>query len=106
MRPRNTVRLIILTLTSICRTSTRVASEMATRTCIARKPRQTAGMAKVNVWTVMRVTSDWFLSPRVLSTANSYFLSSTSVCMREKTRMKLSRQMKKITVTSTLFSMN
>jgi hypothetical protein len=48
----------------------------------------------------------WFLIPRVLRTANSYFLSSTSVCIREKIRMKLKRQRKKITVIKTLLSMN
>jgi len=44
--------------------------------------------------------------PTVLRTANSYVLSSTSVCIKEKIKMKLNKHTKKITVTNTLFSMN
>jgi len=43
--------------------------------------------------------------PKVLSTANSYFLSSTSVCIKEKIKIKLSKHIKKITVAKTLLSM-
>ena len=53
----------------------------------------------------MRVMSDSFLRPSVLSTANSYLRSSMSVYIRENMRMKLRKQMKKMTVMSTLFSM-
>ena len=44
--------------------------------------------------------------PNVLRTANSYFLSSTSVCMSENIRMKLSKHTKKMTVARTLFNIN
>lgn len=68
-------------------------------------PAMIAGTAKMRVWIVISVTRLWFLIPRVLRTANSYFLSSTSVCMSEKIRMKLNRHRKKMTVMSTLLSM-
>ena len=54
---------------------------------------------------VMRVIKELFRIPRVLNTANSYVLSSTSVCISEKIKMKLKKHTKNMTVASTLFSM-
>jgi hypothetical protein len=69
------------------------------------KPSIIPGILKSKDCIVIRVINDLFLIPRVLRTANSYFLSSTSVCIKENIRMKLRKHMKNITVAKTLLSM-
>jgi len=64
------------------------------------------GMLKNKLCIVIRVMSELLRSPSVRRTANSYLRSSTSVYIKEKMRMKLSKQTKKITVANTLLSMN
>mmetsp|Transcript_5577 Transcript_5577/g.9579 ORF Transcript_5577/g.9579 Transcript_5577/m.9579 type:complete len:271 (+) Transcript_5577:1772-2584(+) len=104
-RPSPTVLLWTSTRTSRWAKSLSPRSDSFNSACVARKPRRMAGSAKSNVCRLISRMSERLRMPRVRSTANSYLRSSTSVCMSENIRMKLRRQMKKMTVTSTLLSM-